>query len=137
MLVAIAAFTVAPRHALSQRPGRTVWDSVYTEDQATRGKTGYNQNCAKCHQASLEGADESPALVGGAFLGNWNGYTVGDVHERVRTTMPKNDPGIYGRQLISDVLAYVLKSNGFPAGSTELPTELAPLKEIRIESKKP
>jgi mono/diheme cytochrome c family protein len=116
---------------------RTVWDSVYTADQAQRGQTAYNQTCARCHQPTLGGADQSPALVGGAFLGNWNGLTLGALHERIRKTMPSDDPGTYGRQHIADVMAYVLKVNGFPAGSVELPKESDALEQIRLQAARP
>ena len=117
--------------------GRTVWDSVYTSDQATRGQTSYSQSCARCHQASLGGADESPALAGSGFLGAWNGHSLGELHERIRTTMPQDDPGTYGRQLIADVLAYMLKFNGFPAGAVELPMDTEALRQIRLEAARP
>lgn len=117
--------------------GRTVWDSVFTLEQATRGQTSYTQTCARCHQASLGGADESPALAGSGFLGNWNGHSLGELHERIRTTMPPDDPGTYGRQLIADVLAYMLKFNGFPAGAVELPMDTEALRQIRLEAARP
>jgi quinoprotein glucose dehydrogenase len=120
-----------------QATPRTVWDSVYSAEQATRGQASYLQSCARCHQASLGGADESPALTGGAFLANWNGQTLGDMLERIRTTMPTNDPGTFARPLIADVMAYVLKVNGFPAGAAELPADTESLKEIRLETARP
>ena len=122
------------RPAESGANDRTTWDSVYTQEQAARGQLAYAATCSRCHQESLGGADESPALAGGTFLSKWSGLTVGDLHDRVRTTMPPSDPGTYGRQRISDVLAYVLSVNGFPAGRVELPVAAAALKEIRIEA---
>jgi cytochrome c553 len=117
--------------------GRSVWDSVFTLAQATRGETAYVKTCARCHKASLGGADESPPLIGGEFLGNWNGQSLGALHDRIRTSMPTDDPGTYGRQLITDVMAYVLKVNQFPAGAIELPSAIDSLKEIRMEAAKP
>ena len=114
-----------------------MWDSVYTAEQATRGQTSYGQTCAKCHLESLGGADESPPLAGSAFLASWNGETLGILYERIRTSMPPKEPGTYDRQLIADVVAYLLKANGFPSGSVELPTDTVALKEIRLETTKP
>lgn len=132
----IAGARLAPRTSSARIAPRTVWDSVYTAEQATRGQASYNQTCAKCHQPSLGGADETPPLVGSTFLGGWNGQTLGAMHERIRTSMPPDDPGTFGRQLITDVMAYVLKVNGFPAGAAELPMEAGALKEIRLETTK-
>lgn len=134
--VDLVGSTPTPRHALHAAE-RTVWDSVYTAEQATRGQAAYNRTCARCHQPALGGADQSPALIGSAFLGNWNGLTLGAMHERIRTSMPTDDPGTYGRQHIADVMAYVLKVNGFPAGAVELPKESEALLEIRFQASKP
>jgi cytochrome c len=116
---------------------RTVWDSVYTGEQATRGAALYRENCARCHQDALTGADASPPLAGATFLSTWGGLTVADLHERVRTSMPSDKPGSLNRQQVSDVLAHVLRVNGFPAGNTELPRAAELLKEIRIEATRP
>jgi len=117
--------------------GRTVWDSVYSVAQAGRGETAYAKSCARCHGASLTGGDESPPLTGGNFLGNWNGLPLSDLETRIRTTMPSDSVGIYGRQLVTDVIAYVLKANGFPAGPTDLPADADSLKAIAIRTSRP
>lgn len=124
----------AASRAAGHRGDRTTWDSVYTRDQAARGQVAYAATCSRCHQESLGGADESPALAGGTFLSKWSGLTISELHDRVRTTMPPDDPGTYGRQQISDVLAYVLSANGFPSGRVELPVVAAELQAIRIEA---
>lgn len=116
---------------------RTVWDSVYTLAQAGRGETAYTNTCARCHKASLGGADESPPLVGSAFLANWNDLSLRDLHERIRTSMPPDSAGMIGRELVTDVIAYVLKVNGFPAGGVELPSDTVVLKDIVVRAAKP
>jgi cytochrome c553 len=132
----LAMNSVSPTSA--RRVGsRTVWDSVYSLAQAGRGESLYTKSCARCHGASLSGHDESPPLAGGAFLGNWNGQTLSDLHTRIRTTMPTDSVGIYDRQLITDVIAFLLKANGFPAGQADLPKDLDPLKDIAIQASKP
>jgi cytochrome c553 len=144
-LAVLAAVLVAPvlvaaashERILSRPAARTVWDSVYSVTQAARGETAYTKACSRCHQASLGGADESPALAGGAFLGNWNGQTLADLHDRIRTSMPPDDPGSFARPLITDVLAFMLKVNGFPAGAVDLPTNGDSLKDIVVRATKP
>jgi mono/diheme cytochrome c family protein len=115
----------------------SVWTGVYTEEQAMRGEMVYRTYCIACHGPELEGADMTPPLSGGAFMANWNDLTAGDLFERIRLTMPLDRPGVLMRQQNADVIAFVLKKNGWPAGSTELSRELAPLKTIRIESVRP
>ena len=117
--------------------GKTVWDGVFSAEQASRGEGTYREWCASCHGASLEGADMSPPLTGGAFTSNWNQLTVGDLFERIRTTMPLDRPGAVRGQQNADLIAFILKSNGWPAGAAELPRELTPLKQIAIDTTAP
>ena len=63
-----------------------------------------------------------------------NDLTAGDLFERIRQTMPRDTPGRLSRQQNSDVIAYLLKANGWPAGPAELPPEPAALREIRIQA---
>jgi S-disulfanyl-L-cysteine oxidoreductase SoxD len=116
---------------------RSVWDGVYGPDQAERGHSVYQSQCEVCHGASLAGADEVPPLTGGQFLANWNGLTVGDLFERIRKTMPLNNPGRLTAEQNADVLAYVLSYNQFPPGKMDLPHQSELLKQIRIEATEP
>ena len=137
-LLPTLAFTSDALHASNRsHPARTTWDSVYSADQATRGESTYANTCSRCHKPALGGADEAPALTGGAFMGSWNGQTLHDLHDRIRTTMPTDTPGAYSRQDIADVIAYMLKFNQFPAGKTELPVGDEELKSITFVSAKP
>ena len=136
-LVPVSAMHLASRVPAARAVARTVWDSVYTAAQAATGEAAYSKTCARCHGASLSGGDESPPLTGSAFLGNWNGLPLSDLQTRIRTTMPTDSVGIYERQLITDVMAFLLKANGFPAGSVDLPQDIEPLKEIMMQSSRP
>jgi S-disulfanyl-L-cysteine oxidoreductase SoxD len=122
--------------ACAQDAARSVWDGVYTEAQAGRGQELYNQHCASCHADTLMGGEMSPPLAGGDFLSNWNGLTLGELFERIRTTMPQNKPGKLSREINADITAYILSVNKFPSGKTELPHTAEFLKEIRIDSEK-
>jgi mono/diheme cytochrome c family protein len=115
----------------------SVWDGVYTEAQATRGEAIYYQRCGACHGPSLEGGDMTPPLVGGTFTSTWNDLALSELFERIRITMPLNEPSTLSRQQTADVLAFLLKSNKWPAGPTELPREIEPLKDIQIQALKP
>lgn len=125
----------APQRSSAAAESRSVWDGVYTEEQAKRGETLYNKECASCHGDTLIGAGGASPLTGGTFLSNWNGLTVGDLFERIRKTMPQGSLGKLTKQQDADVLAYILSFNKFPAGKTELPRQVEFLKEIRLEAK--
>jgi S-disulfanyl-L-cysteine oxidoreductase SoxD len=122
--------------AAAPQESATVWDGVFTDEQARRGETAYRQECSSCHGAELEGGDMTPPLVGGTFTSNWNDLTLGDLFERIRATMPLDKPGTLSRQQNADVVAFVLKANLWPAGTTELARDLGALKQIRIQSYK-
>jgi len=136
-LAAAPAIAFMGGRATARRATKTVWDSVYTTAQAGRGETSYAKTCARCHGASLGGGDESPALTGGNFLGNWNGLPLSDLQTRIKTTMPSDSVGVYDMKLVTDVMAFLLKSNGFPAGAVELSTATDSLKDIMLKTNRP
>jgi mono/diheme cytochrome c family protein len=123
----------AHRHAAP----RTVWDSVFSSAQAARGESAYAKGCARCHGAALTGGDQSPPLAGAAFLGNWNAQSLYDLHSRIKSTMPSDSVGIYDQKFVTDVIAFMLKANGFPAGNAELSPVDDSLKAVTIRASKP
>jgi mono/diheme cytochrome c family protein len=134
----VPAPVVAPVVAQqAARPMSSVWAGVYTEAQSTRGKALYADTCASCHQADLSGGDIAPPLAGAMFNANWTGLTLADLFERVRVSMPQDNPGKLSRQQVADVLALMLDVGRFPAGGTELPSEQEALTQIKFEATKP
>ena len=73
----------------------TVWDKVYTEAQATRGKDAYMTECSACHSEDLGGSGYAPALKGDDFTFTWNDKSVGDFFDRVRKLMCIHDNYVY------------------------------------------
>ena len=115
----VTAQTSASQTSTSQADTRrrTVWDGVYTEAQAARGMMAYSQSCAGCHALATEG--KAP-LVGDPFWKSFAQKTVGDLLEFVSVNMPNGTPGSLSEPTYRDIVALMLKSNGFPAGTTEL-----------------
>jgi mono/diheme cytochrome c family protein len=132
-MVAVAGL----RTAVHAQPTKSVWDGVYTEEQANRGAPLYSEQCASCHGPELMGGEMAPPLAAGDFLAGWDGLTVGDLFERMRISMPQNAPGSLSGQQNADILAFMFKANSFPAGSTELSSQAMALKDIKLEAKKP
>ena len=116
---------------------RSVWDGVYTGEQASRGEHVYAKQCAACHGAQLGGGESAPPLAGDTFLGNWDGLTVGDLFERTRISMPLNSPAKLSRQEYADVIALMLSANHFPDGRAELDKHSEVLKQIKIVASRP
>ena len=153
----LAAVALLPGVVAAQH--RTVWDGVYTEAQAERGARVYDQSCAWCHGSDLAGRlwvegqgyvapvpprprasgleRRAPPLAGPDFVADWNGLPLEALFTRNLISMPQNAPGSLSRQQNADVLAFLLQKNGFPAGTTELPPNAIPLKEIAFVAAKP
>jgi len=108
--------------AQTSAPRRTVWNGVYTEAQATRGMASFGQSCAGCH--ALASVGKAP-LVGQPFWKSFAQKTAGDLLEYVSANMPNGNPRSLSESTYGDIVALMLKSNGFPAGNTELRRETA------------
>ncbi len=123
-LLPIAAIGSAPAYAQGA-PGaaRTVWDGAYTDAQASRAAAPFGQSCANCHTL---GPDGKGPLTGAPF---WTGFaqkTVADLLAYVTANMPNGvSAGSLPKSTYNDLVALILKSNGFPAGSTEVSPEAA------------
>jgi mono/diheme cytochrome c family protein len=131
-LVGVAALTGA--HVIaSQTQPRSLAAGAFTEQQSQRGGVVYEKECASCHGSDLGGMEEAPALAGPGFLANWVSQSVGALTEQTRKSMPKDNVNTLTRQQYIDVVAYMLHSNGYPAGSTELPYTLDVLNQMKIE----
>ena len=131
MLIALPAGSQAWAQTVS------IWDGVYTEDQAARGDTGFAARCASCHGANLGGTGEAPALAGPQFLSDFDSLSLGDLFDRIRTTMPQDNPASLSREAYADILAFLLKANGVPAGVKELDRRSEYLKAISFSAARP
>jgi S-disulfanyl-L-cysteine oxidoreductase SoxD len=136
-LIPFAAVFALHTAVHAQPPSKSIWEGIYSEEQATRGQGLYSQECSSCHGGELTGGEMAPPLAGGEFMAGWDGLTVGDLFERIRISMPQNAPGSLSGQQNADILAFVFKANKFPAGTTEMPKEAGILKQIKFEVKKP
>ena len=132
-LVAIVGISVA---TLAQQ-SRTVWDGVYSEEQATRGEMLYGTHCAKCHGDGLAGVESAPALTGTTFYSNWEGEMLEALFNRMRSTMPLDKPGSLSRAQNADILAHMLRAGGYPAGTAALDGQAGALATVTIRMYKP
>ncbi len=114
--------------------GQSLSDGIYTEEQASRGAQEYAARCASCHSADLRGNSNSPSLIGLSFMFIWEGRTLGELFTKMSTEMPTDQPGSLSQQSYSAILAFILKSNDFPAGDKELATNAGTLDSITIDS---
>ena len=111
---------------------QTIWDGVYTEEQAARGQRTYDQECAACHLDDLMGDGIAPSLIGSAFFFRWSELSMGDMYTAIRTTMPQGAPASLSPSGYADISAYMLQKNDVPAGDMELPSDTDDLDGIMI-----
>ena len=102
---------------------KTTKGRVYSATQAARGEQTYMNTCVSCHPPTT--------YKGGVFL-NWQGRSLGDLLAFLNEKMPKNDPGSLSAKEYTQVMAFLLKINGMPAGQAELPANPAALSKITI-----
>ncbi len=115
----------------------SVWDGVFTNEQAEHGRSLYREHCEDCHGVALEGDVETAPLTGGVFQTNWNSVPLGKLYQRIRRDMPASKPGSLSPETDAAILAFILKANGFPAGDAELSHNADFLNQIRFDSVKP
>src|SRR4029077_4805688 len=125
-LCAVAYTSVGAQQPPSVRGG------VYTAAQAKRGEKVYADNCVTCHGPKLAGTDTAgPTLSGPDFVNGWKDMTVAALLAKISGDMPSNAPGSLKPDEYADVLSFVLSSNKYPAGKSEMPTDPSALKGVK------
>jgi len=132
----VAVFLIAAAGVVSavQETARTVTDGVYSEAQAERGAAAYDGACGNCHRADLGGAS-GPALKEQRFNQTYAGKDLKTLFTKVATTMPRGAPGSLGESAYLDIVAHLLKENGFGPGSRDLTVD--GLDGIRLMASRP
>jgi S-disulfanyl-L-cysteine oxidoreductase SoxD len=134
-LLSAAAPRVSPAQSTLPQAS-SVWDGVYTEAQAKRGEALGAQHCSGCHGLDVNSGEPGPWMYGQDFAARYDSHTVEDLFRRLNM-MPPDNPGGLGPAAMADFAAFVLWANDFPAGTRELPSDVAALRRIRITVKKP
>lgn len=125
--IAVMSIVAGAGQTVSGQAGsKTVWDGVFTEAQATRGRTLYAQHCATCHGGNLQGG-EYKSLTGDRFWTDYQETTVDYVLGQMSRNMPHSEDGslkgTLGSSVYADIMAHILSTNGFPAGARDLSAE--------------
>jgi cytochrome c5 len=119
-----------PAYAVNMSPRwRSVWEGVFTPEQAARGRQAYDTYCSSCHRGDLGGAN-GRALVGNRFWQDWGEDTLASLSGITRQTMPRGAAGSLAEATYLDIVAYILERNGYPAGSDELSADR--VQDVRV-----
>jgi mono/diheme cytochrome c family protein len=130
LALALAAL-IAACSSHAQSPGAA---PVYRSVQAEAGEQAYLANCSMCHGVRLEGGP-GPALRGVRMraLAKAQHLRVGDVFWTVAKQMPLNTPGSLSDQQDVEIMAYILESNGYAAGSSNLTYDAAVRSQVPFQ----
>jgi len=101
---------------------KSVKAGVYTAEQADRGQSLYRAKCASCHAPNRFTDD--------FFYSSFADKPLWEMFDVISDSMPEDDPGSMKPEEYVDVIAYLLRLNKFPTGSTELPTDKEALSAI-------
>jgi len=118
LVVAVASVLVVSRLGAQSTEPR-IWQGVYSDAQAARGRDGFNASCLRCHAADLSGTT-APALKGDRFQTTFGNEPIDRLFLKIRDTMPPNFGTSLDDQAKLDVVTYILQTNGYPAGPGEL-----------------
>ena len=107
-----------------EKTGRTVWDGVYTADQAKRGEAVFGRRCLACHSTGFERT---------GFVERWREDKLSAFFDFISTYMPRDNPGSASENEYLDIAAYIMSNNDLPAGPGELTYEA--LTTIQVQRK--
>ena len=102
---------------------QSVWQGIYTEDQATRGQIIFDRACVACHArqpGQVAGHGPTPPLLGEDFKFRWVDSSIADLFDTIRQTMPEAAPNSLSAEEYASLTAFLLQINGYPAGINEI-----------------
>jgi len=118
-ILALGGWLCAVTVSVDAQNRKTVWDKVYSEEQAAKGKVEYETHCEVCHQKDLTGrasGGEGAELVGNTFSRKWEFQNLNQLFSEIKKRMPRDNPGTLSDEAYLTVVAYMLQVNKFPAG---------------------
>jgi S-disulfanyl-L-cysteine oxidoreductase SoxD len=134
---AIGLFATLMYACVASAQQTTVWDGIYTAQQAERGRTEYMKACASCHAQDLRGQGTAPSLVEESFAFLYNDIPLGELLDKIQKLMPSDRPGSLPPETYRDIVAFLLQANKFPAGEKELDAGPEALRRVLIVMKRP
>jgi mono/diheme cytochrome c family protein len=134
--LSFVVFALLAGDLIAQPANATIWDRVYTAEQAARGEDLYNRSCSYCHRSDLSGGDDgAPALRGNPFFLRWQDRSLSDFYFVLAETMPQDAPSSLSRKEYAEIISFILKRNDAAAGDSELVPDEERLKHIVFTAK--
>lgn len=111
---------------------RTIFDGVFTEEQAAAGRGHYMSTCVNCHENTARGGPAAPGLIAYTLNNKYAGLPLFAYFDYMRQNMPPGQSGWFLDKEYAEIVAFLLEMHGAPAGETELPSDEEGLSAIMI-----
>jgi mono/diheme cytochrome c family protein len=132
--LAVAAVAFASAASTSTAFAQAAEGPTFTAEQVERGREAYTHNCQDCHGSTLDNGEfGGPPLKGGYFRNHWGAGSVADLTGYAKALMPPDRPGRLSEQTYTDLVAFLLSSNGYEPGGTELPSDTAAQQKMSLK----
>jgi len=118
------AIAPSPLRAQAPAPTDPAAAAADAAKQLDLGEQWFRSACLECHAVgSLANAD---------FRLKWGGRSAFDLFELIRSTMPEHEPGSLSVGTYASIVAYLMKVNGMPVGTSAVPSDSSGLALIRL-----
>jgi alcohol dehydrogenase (cytochrome c) len=116
-----------PRPVRAQVSDISVGSGVYSQAQAARGASVFEEHCSDCHTADN--------YAGQALHTKWGSFTLGDIYNDISISMPPANPGGLAPEDYASIIAHLLSETGYQAGGAEavLPADNFQLRRYSID----
>jgi mono/diheme cytochrome c family protein len=112
-----------PEQVTNQAPVIDGIPPQFTAVQASSGEAAYNETCAVCHGTTLTNGTYGTPLAGAYFKNKWLHRAVRDLYQYAQTKMPPSHPGLLPPNAYTEIVAYILQTNGFKASDNRMNTK--------------
>jgi len=119
----VVSTPAAPRSAPTP-PAPAAVAATFSAAQADRGRDTFRAGCTECHDSSQ--------FSNARFDRRWNGRSAGSLYSFIQTSMPETAPGSLSPQQAVELVAYIMRMNGFEPGAGELTADRAVLDRISL-----
>jgi len=103
---------------LGAGPAATQATGPFTADQVTAGHAAFLENCASCHNRTLQGGGEAPPLAGSAFIGSWGKRGADELYRVIKASMPMGNGDSLPPATYQQIVAFILAANGAAPGAS-------------------
>lgn len=105
-------------------PPESTDEGFISAAQADRGRSEFEARCLECHVIG--------DFTGEEFEWSWRRQTGWNLYAEMSVTMPEDFPGDLDDQTYVDIIAYILRVNGYQTGGPELLPTRASLSVIEL-----